>query len=603
MPDNQIRNLVACGAAGGIAATFNTPIAGSLFALEVILRQFNATHFSAIVISAVTADVVAYQFIGNARSFSMPLYSLESFWELTFFAILGVLAGIGAVIFIRLLERTADLFDNSGLPVVVRPAIGGLLLGGVGLFTVGTAGMPGFFGVGYDSMTAALRGELSLRILFAFFVLKILATVLTLGSGGSGGVFAPSLFMGAMLGGTIGFILNALFPTITAPPGAYALVGMAAFAAGAVHTPVTLIVMLLEMSGDYQLILPLMLGTVLSTAVSYLIGHHSIYTSNLLRRGVHLDSSKNIDVMQGILVGEGMSQVGEVVRLDMPLKELAAQFARTHSHGFPVVDEQGRLAGAVSIGDYERALREGNTSEMHVVDIATTDNLIVTYPDEPMSRALRRLAKTDIGRIPVVAHPASRELVGIIRRTDIIRAYDRAFQKHAHNQHRVEQLRLEEPKEAIFGQVEMFSQGWGDGRTMGEVVLPDHCQFVSVRRGSKLHVADPYTVMQAGDVITLFGTPESVRFVTRQLTSWHGADADIDQQPRHRELTVPAGADCCGRTVMELALPPDCLVISVRRDDKVIIAHGDTALRAGDMVELFGSLADLDVAQALFCFK
>ena len=518
LSDERVRNLVACGAAGGIAATFNAPIAGAIFALEVILGQFHSVYFGAVVISAVTADVIAHAFEADVRAFAVPQYTLVSPWELVFYSLLGALAALAAVGFTRLLYKSEDLWDDVRLPEYVKPVLGGVLLGAIGILTFKIDGFPRVFGVGYDTIGQAMFGELAIRVTLALLFIKLLATILTLGSGGSGGVFAPSLFMGAMLGEAFGQAVHQLFPSITAPSGAYALVGMAAFFTGAAHAPVTAILIMFEMTGDYNIILPLMLASVVSTLISRVLSRESIYTLKLSRRGVHLDQGQDIDVMQGVSVGEAMTEDVDVVPASMSLEQLADEFARTHHHGFPVVDDAGALAGVVSIRDLERALRAGPIAGKTVADIATTDGLIVAYAHEPMWVALRRLGTRDISRLPVVESEGSRQLVGVVRRADIIRAYNYAIVKRAHHQHRTEVLRLGKLDSAGFEHIPIPPHSPIIGQSIGEIDLPDNCLIVSVRRGRKLYVAHGNTVLQAGDQVTIFADQECQPKVHQRLT-------------------------------------------------------------------------------------
>jgi CIC family chloride channel protein len=222
LSDERVRNLVACGAAGGIAATFNAPIGGSVFALEVILGQFHATYFGAVVISAVVADVVAHTFEADLRAFVVPDYALVSPWELLLYTVLGLLAALVAVGFTRLLYLSEDVWDRIRFPEYLKPAVGGVLLGIVGILTPKLDGFPRVFGVGYETITQAILGQLALQMAVVLLLGKILATIITLGSGGSGGIFAPSLFMGAMLGEAFGQIVHSLFPAVTAPFSRYA---------------------------------------------------------------------------------------------------------------------------------------------------------------------------------------------------------------------------------------------------------------------------------------------------------------------------------------------------------------------------------------------
>jgi CIC family chloride channel protein len=518
LSDERVRNLVACGAAGGIAATFNAPIAGSIFALEVILGQFHTVYFGAVVISAVIADVIAHFFEGNLRAFVVPEYTLLSPWELGLYTLLGALAAVASVGFTRLLYLSEDLWNRIRFPEYLKPVIGGLVLGVLGMLTFKSDGYPRIYGVGYDSITQALFGELTLQATLLLLLAKVLATIITLGSGGSGGVFAPSLFMGAMLGAAFGQAANYLFPHITAPSGAYALVGMSAFFSGAAHAPVTSILILFEMTRDYRIILPLMLATVMTTLISRIISPESIYTLKLSRRGVHLQQGQDIDVMQGITVQEAMTTDVDVVPLTMPLEELATEFARTHHHGFPVVDDTGELIGVVGIQDLERALSAGPVEDKTVADIATTKGLLSAYPHEPMWKALRRMGTRDVGRLPVVEQEGSRRLVGMVRRSDIIRAYNRAIAQRAQHQHRTQVLSLGQLDGTGFTHVDIPPHSPAVGQRVSEIDLPEECLIVSVRRGRKLLVPHGYTVLQGGDQVTVFASHDCISGVYQQLT-------------------------------------------------------------------------------------
>jgi CIC family chloride channel protein len=518
LSDERVRNLVACGAAGGIAATFNAPIAGSVFALEVILGQLHSVYFGAVVISAVTADVIAHAFEGDLQAFAIPYYTLVSPWELLLYTLLGVLSALAALSFTRLLYLSEDLWDDIPLPEYVKPVVGGVLLGVVGILTFKLDGFPRVFGVGYDSITQALFGELTMRVTAALLLIKLLATVLTLGAGGSGGIFAPSLFMGAMLGEAFGQVAHQLFPSVTAPSGAYALVGMAAFFTGAAHAPITAILILFEMTGDYRIILPLMLATVVSTLVSRAISQESIYTLKLSRRGIHLQQGQDIDVMQGVSVGEAMTTDVDVVTPDMSLQELADEFARTHHHGFPVVDKSGDLVGVVSIRDLDQALGSGSMEGKTVADVATTENVLVAYPHEPMWVALHRLGGRDVSRLPVIEGEGSNRLLGVVRRVDIIRAYNYAIVKHARRQHQSETLRLGNLDNIGFLHLEIPPQSPVSGKKISEIGLPKECLIVSVRQERKLRIARGHIVLQAGNRVTVFAERDCVSRVRQCLT-------------------------------------------------------------------------------------
>jgi CIC family chloride channel protein len=529
LSDERVRNLVACGAAGGIAATFNAPIAGSIFALEVILGRLEVTYFGAVVISSVAAVAVARIFYEGTFAFAVPQYALISPWELVLYSLLGVLAGIGAVVFIRLLYASEDLWDHIPLPEFIKPIGGGLLLGAIGLLTFKTAdGFPRVFGVGYGSIGDVLFGKLAFEVVMGLFIFKLLATVLTLGAGGSGGIFAPSLFMGAMMGTIFGQIVHHLFPSVTAPAGAYAMVGMAAFFSGAAHAPVTAILILFEMTGDYRIILPLMLATVISTLVSRIFSRDSIYTLKLTRRGVHLEQGHDIDIMQGVTVGEAMSTDINRIPLNLPLDLLAEKFSHTHSHGFAVVNESGDLAGVVSIRDLEQALAEGPPDGRTVADIATTDGLLTCFPEEPMWKALCTMGPRDISQLPVLEQKGSRRVIGLLRRRNIIQAYNNAIAKKAHDQHRAEFLRVSKLNDADFAKVTITPGSVSAGRRISELKLPEECLIVSVQRGKQLIIPHGYTRLRAKDQLTIFAENGCLPDVQHHLDDLDTSGCEID---------------------------------------------------------------------------
>jgi chloride channel protein, CIC family len=598
LSNERVRTLVACGAAGGIAATFNAPIAGAIFAIEVILGRLHTVYFGAVVISSVTASVIAQVFEGDARAFIVPEYTLVSPWELLFYALLGILAAIGAIGFTRLLYYSEDQWEKIPIPEYIKPAIGGILLGIIGILTFKIDGMPRIFGVGYESITSILFGELTLRVALILLFTKILATVTTLGSGGSGGVFAPSLFMGAMLGGSFGHIVNQFFPDISAPAGAYALVGMAAFFSGAARAPVTAILILFEMTGDYNIILPLMLTTVISTFSSQIISRETIYSLKLSRRGVNLEQGQDIDVMQGVTVGEIMTTDVDTVPPDLSLSNLSDRFKDSHHHGFPVVEKDNYLVGIVSITDLERSLASGSIIDKTVMDVATPMNrLLIAYPEEAMWKAMKRMGVRDISRLPVVEGQGSGKLVGIVRRRDIIRAYNTAIVKRAQNQHKIEALRLSKIDHVHFTQIDIPKNSTVVGQYIRQLPLPKDCLIVSVRRGRKVHIADGYTILQGGDKVTIFAEDNDLSKIKETLMGVRETHIPDHHTARHKEIRIPNNATCIGKTVKELNIPPDCILVSIRRANEIIVPHGHHTIEAGDVIEIFGledELSDLE---------
>ncbi|MFN2292446.1 MAG: chloride channel protein [Anaerolineae bacterium] len=520
MSDERIRNLVACGAAGGIAATFNAPIAGVLFALEIIVGQFSVRYFSTVVISSVTASVIGRIAFGNVPAFAVPTYAMVSPWELVLYALMGVLAAPVAVAFVRVLYWFEDLFDGwKALPEYFKTPIGGALLGfsGVLFFQLNQGrgwDVPGnpvaFFGVGYEAMEWALLGQGTIVLLLGLVLLKIVATSLTIGSGGSGGVFAPSLFIGAMLGGAFGLVSHSLFPSVTAASGAYALVGMAAVFAAAARAPITSVLILFEMTDDYRIILPLMLATVISTILAEHLSRESIYTLKLLRRGIRLEQGRDIDVMQGVLVGEAMTAEVDTVSADVGLLELEQIFAESHHHGFPVLDEQQELFGIVTLQDLARAAEQGPLAGRTVRDI-TTRSVLTVYPDEPMWVALKRLGTRDVGRLPVVERQNPRQLVGLIRRSDIVRAYRVGISRRLDLQERADKLRLGRLTGTEFIEIRVEPGSPQVGRQVRELPLPQECLLTTARRGNKVILLHGDTRIREGDHLVALADPHCAR--------------------------------------------------------------------------------------------
>ncbi|RLE01746.1 MAG: chloride channel protein, partial [Bacteroidetes bacterium] len=288
---NRIRTMVGCGAAAGIAATFNAPMAGSIFALEIILGEFEIASFSPIVISAVAATAISRHYLGDIPAFILPEYILHSSLEFPLYAILGILCALVAVGFTLFLYRAEDAWDSIKFPEYLKAVIGGLMMGTMGLI------FPQILGVGYGAIDLALMMKLSWWFMALLVLCKILATSITIGSGGSGGIFAPSLFMGAMAGGTFGAVVHYFFPSVAVSPGAYAVVGMGAVVAATTHGPLQAILIIFEMTGNYKVILPLMITCIISCLIARRLCGESIYTFKLIRRGINIRGGKEINIL------------------------------------------------------------------------------------------------------------------------------------------------------------------------------------------------------------------------------------------------------------------------------------------------------------------
>jgi CIC family chloride channel protein len=391
LPESRLRILVACGAAGGIAATFNTPIAGVFFALELILGDFAVESFAAVVLAAVAAAALSRAAFGDHPFLTLPTFTIGSVGEYVAYAVLGLLAAGVGVGWSRALYFVEDLCDRLWRgPEWLRPAVGGLLLGGVLL------ALPQMYGVGYPVLGRAVDGGYAIGFVLLLMVGKIVATSLTIGIGGSGGVFAPSLFVGAMLGEAFGLVLHAADPALVPSPGAFALVGMGAVFAGAARTPITAVLIMFELTGEYRIILPLMLAIALAAGVSKLISRDTIYTRKLLRRGIDLQAPHR--ALARIAVAVAAGPLPAPLAPQTGLAELTARFAADDSTALPVVDEDGHLLGVVPALEVERAVQDA-ADEVTAADLAHVVPILTG--EESLEDALAELTRNGGAGLPV----------------------------------------------------------------------------------------------------------------------------------------------------------------------------------------------------------
>ncbi|MBU1702048.1 MAG: chloride channel protein [Candidatus Eisenbacteria bacterium] len=425
MSNRRMRVLVACGAAGGISAVFNAPIAGVMFSVEIILGDFAIESLTPVVLSSVLASVTTGFFMAGKSAFQVPPYELVSAYEIPLYILLGVVGGAMSVFYTRVLYLVEDFFDGlKKIPFYFRPALGAL---GLGLLAIA---FPQILADGYHGISDALMGRLPWTLLLLLPFMKILATSLTLGSGNSGGVFAPSLFIGAMVGGAFGVGAHTLWPAVTAHPGAYALVGMATLVAGATHAPITAILIIFEMTNDYRIILPLMIAAAISTFISSRIFKESIYTLKLSRRGINIRQGREVNVLTSVKVHEVMEPPRALIPSTMPLTEVLDRVTQARGSVYPVVDKSERLTGVISLTDLREVLREswGEHTRLLIIaqDVATVDPVTIT-PGENLNDAMKKFGKWDMAEIPVVDPDHDGRLVGMVRRSEVISAYNRAL--------------------------------------------------------------------------------------------------------------------------------------------------------------------------------
>ncbi len=419
MPQSRIKILVGCGAAAGISSVFNAPIAGVIFSLEIILGDFAIKTFSPVLLSSVIASVVTRTFLGDHPAFDVPDYTLVSAWEIPLYMILGGVCGSVAVLFTTTLHKTEELFDKLKMSPYLKPALGGLILGCIGVF------YPQIFSDGYETIKLTIYGQMVVWLTLLLIFLKIVATSLTLGSGNSGGIFAPSLFIGAVTGGTFGYFIHSLFPDVTASAGAYALVGMAALVGGTTHAPITAILIIFEMTSDYRIILPLMIAVVFSTLVARRIFEPSIYTIKLIKRGIFLKAGKDIAILRELKVSEVMDSEFETMPANTPLARILEIVDTSRGTTFMITDKDNKFQGVLSFEDLVGILTRHSLDYLVIArDIATTD-FIAVYPDENLEEAQKKMATKDSKLLPVVNRNDPSIIHGVLRREDLVQYYNK----------------------------------------------------------------------------------------------------------------------------------------------------------------------------------
>lgn len=412
----RLQTLVGCGAAAGIAGTFNAPIAGALFAVEIILGDFGVAQFSPIVISSVAATVVSQHFLGNFPAFEVPGYSLVHPLELFAYAGLGILSGLTALGFIKTLYAFEDGFDRIKIFPPFKTMLGGATVGVIAVW------VPQVFGVGYEAINQALNGTMIWHFMLALVFLKIIAVSLTIGSGGSGGVFAPSLFIGSMLGGAFGTIVHLAWPGATAGAGAYALVGMGAVVAAGTHAPITAILIIFELTNDYNIILPLMISCIVATLLATRLQRGSIYTLKLLRRGVDISLGKAVNVLEAVPVRDIMKADAVTIGASEPMLSFVSKFMGHSGGTLFVTDEENYLQGIIN-DDRIRTLMSDSSSLGGIViaeDVVAEDGFPTVGPDDSLADVMRFLGSYR-GEVAVVE---GGKLLGVIWPQDVIERYN-----------------------------------------------------------------------------------------------------------------------------------------------------------------------------------
>jgi len=420
----QVRWLIPVGASAALAAAFNTPIAAVIFSLEEIMGDLHAPILGSVVLSSTTSWMVLHLVLGDEPLFHVAGYSLVGPGELLVYVVLGLIGGLGSVAFVRLLLELRKAFARLPRRTAwLYPVAGGLCVGALGYF------VPAVLGVGYDQVERVLNGDTLLSAVVVLAVLKIIATAVCYASGNAGGIFGPSLFIGAMIGGAVGHVAHQLFPASTAGAGAYALVGMGTAFAGIIRTPLTSVLMIFEVTRNYTIIVPLMISNLIAFYISHRLQREPIYEALARQDGLHLPTGAFRQLARQLRVSVALRQTPEPLAIDLSLEEAQRRSMVDDFESWPVVDEQG-LAGMVRRADIDTAIAEGRGQSplrelIDGIEPEGTDDEAVphVHPDHPLSLALARMGATHHTVLPVVSRANVRTILGVVTLSDVLNAY------------------------------------------------------------------------------------------------------------------------------------------------------------------------------------
>src|SRR5438034_2033502 len=516
---NRLNILVGCGAAAGIAAAYNAPIGGALFALEVILGNFALESFGPIVVASAIGTVISRSLISTYPAYTPPQHAtLVTGWELGHYLAMGIGIGVASALCIVVLRGSEKGFKRLPIPDWLKPVVGFAMVGLIGVF------YPHVFGNGYDTTNELLREELPLQLIIVLPLLKLVATALTAGSGGAGGLFTPTLFMGSALGYTYGAWCHEAFPLTTSTPGAYALVGMGAMVAGTTQVPLSAIMIIFELTGDYQIILPLMVACTGAVVASRLVHRESIYTEPLVERGVRLGGRMEELVMDTIQVRDIMrssaAPVNELETVGVVMKRMLEEGRKE----LFVVGEDGRLSGAITLGDLADPVRNPEAAQTLRAKDVMYPNVPVLTENDRLSEAIGRWSQVSRDRLPVVDSLDTRHIVGELSAGDIMALYSQEILHKEARLARFDRPRAGERPETTF--VELPGE-----YVVALVTLPESFPGMTLRElgcrqrfgvnvielkrrmpggQERRIIPDPSTDLKAGDGLIVVGRPAEI---------------------------------------------------------------------------------------------
>ena len=495
-PSDMLVLMVAAAAAGGIAATFLTPIAGTFFAMEVVLRRFNVRNFTIVVVSAVVANIVAISFYGDSAGLDLPDLDINSNWELFLHAIVGVSAAIAGILFVRTRFFTEDVFEFLGVSLSVRPILGLL---GVGMLALIESNI---LGSGLDQIRIFAEGGTAVSTLAILMILKTIAASLTIGSGASGGAFAPLLFVGATLGALMGAGFESALPNVVGPTGTYVVVGMAAVFAAAARAPLTSLFIVFELSG-YSLILPLMTAVALAAALAQLLTRDTIYNVRLRRAGLDVRDEPAPSPLDDLTVAATMRTDTPIVSRLATIQDLANAMSQSRGNVVAVADQQNRFIGLVTATDVASAV-ERQELNRRAFDLAVVAPILV-HPDDSLRHALSLLVEHDVRQLPVVAREDESRLMGMLTQRDVLREVAQPAARDSG------QRAAPTPVRRLVGAVEIELRVEPGSRaemtTVSQLPLPEASVITAIHRRGEVVIPRGGVRLEANDLAIILSVP------------------------------------------------------------------------------------------------
>jgi CIC family chloride channel protein len=514
----RVRILTACGMAAGVAGAYNTPIAATLFVLEVVVGSFAMRLFGPAVVSAVTSTVVVRLLLGDEPVYKVAPFHLESIVQFLPFAAIGLLSGPSSALFARSLRQAKKLFNRVALARPLTMALGGAIVGAIGIF------LPEVWGNGFEATNRILRGNPTLLLLLLLFAGKIIATCATIGSGGVGGVFTPTLLVGAAVGGAVARVCQLTVPGLDAPIGGYALLGMGGLLAGLTRAPLLAIIMIFELTQNTEVLLPMMVVSVIAALSARIFEKDSIYISNLRSAGIVWESTPEATTISTLRVSDIMRTDVKLIPRSTPLSDIIKTFLATRNLYLYVGDEEGRLLGVVDLHDIKDMFPERDLGAIVIAEDLVTTIPVVT-PEESLTSVNEKLWFRDLGHLPVVDSAETNRFLGIVTRRDLLGAIDREVLQRSRLVARVRTFSEQEGEGEMdyfelpekHRMIELDTPAGLAGRTVAESGIRTRfgVSVLAVKRRSReglerRFVPGPDDRFESGDVLIVLGTEDAI---------------------------------------------------------------------------------------------